>query len=233
MPKANLPTGEQPSTGGINPQQQALISTPIPTAAPQTFTYDGVLYTPVQSTPQTPAVPSFIDPLWPPDSAACANFTDSSPNPPSHYRTYLAHALPLQTASIEEVIDDAPAGFLDTTSTVLTPQSPESTSIDWTQPWPSTYATSLSNLSIADKPFIFDSSATCHITPECSDFSTFRPISSHPVAGLGSSSVPTVGCGSVDLLMSDRQKLTLFDVLFIQSSDVCLVSVHCHNTAGN
>jgi hypothetical protein len=118
----------------MNPQQHALITTPVSTAAPQTFTYNGILYAPVQSTPQTPAVTSFMDPSWPPDSAAYAGFADSSLDPPSHYHTYLAHTLPLQSTSIEEILDDTPTDTLDTTSTMLTSQLPESTSVDWAQP---------------------------------------------------------------------------------------------------
>jgi transposase InsO family protein len=127
----------------------------------------------------------------------------------------------IPSAYIKEVQDDSPA--------IL----PDNTSIDWTRPWPSVYTAPLLSAPTADKPFIFDSGATCHISPERSDFLMFRPMSSRPVLGLGGSAVYATECGSVELLMSDGQRLTLHEVLFIPSSDVRLISVHALNAAGS
>jgi hypothetical protein len=94
------------------------------------------------------------------------------------------------------------------------------------------YTAPLLSASTADEPFIFDSGATCHILPEFSDFLMFCPVSSQPVLGLGGSAIYATGCGSVELLISDGQRLTLHKILFIPSSDVRLISVHALNAAG-
>ena len=166
----------------------------------------------------TPLPPA--DPSWPRDASAYTHFAESTPLPVTQFRSYLAHAAPLPSAYIEEINENSPPSPLDNTS------------IDWSL-HSSAFTALPSSLSTTDKPFIFDSGATCHISPERSDFLTFCPISSHPVAGLGGSSVYAVGCRSVELIMSDGQKLVLNDVLFIPSSDVHLISVHALNAAGN
>ena len=38
---------------------------------------------------------------------------------------------------------------------------------------------------LEESPFVLDTGATCHISPECSDFQSFTPIQPHPIKGLG------------------------------------------------
>jgi transposase InsO family protein len=79
-------------------------------------------------------------------------------------------------------------------------------------------------LNTDDKPFILDSGASCHITPERSDFRTFSPIPPLPVSGLEGSSVYAIGTGTVDLHIASGHKLSLTNVLYIPSSKVRLIS---------
>jgi len=109
----------------------------------------------------------------------------------------------------------------------------EHCNLDWDEHLPSAYSSSLCHAFSSGFPFIFDSGASCHISPARADFKTFRPISSQRVTGLGGSFVSAVGCGSVDISMATGHKLTLHNVLYIPSSDVRLVSVHALNFAGN
>ena len=48
-------------------------------------------------------------------------------------------------------------------------------------------------------PFTFDTGATCHISPEQSDFRSLKLILPHPVKGLGGACVYTIGIGSINL----------------------------------
>jgi transposase InsO family protein len=75
------------------------------------------------------------------------------------------------------------------------------------------------------RPFILDSGASHHISPERSDFRTLRPIAPHPIQGFNGSSTSAVGIGDIDLCIASGHKLSLRDVLFVPSCNTRLVSV--------
>ena len=50
---------------------------------------------------------------------------------------------------------------------------------------------------------------------------------------MGGSVVYAVGCGSIELAMSNGHRVTLFEVLYVPASDVRLVSVQALNASGN
>lgn len=87
-------------------------------------------------------------------------------------------------------------------------------------------------LDLADSPFFLDTGANAHISPEQSDFKTLRPISPHPITGIGGSCIHAIGIGSIDVTISSGHKVTLEDVLFAPASKVRLVSVLSLNRSG-
>ena len=82
-------------------------------------------------------------------------------------------------------------------------------------------------------PSLADTGADSHISPERSDFKTLRPISPHPIAGVGGSCIYAIGIGTVEICVSAGHKLTLDDVLFAPASIVRLISVLALNRSGN
>jgi len=74
-------------------------------------------------------------------------------------------------------------------------------------------------------PFILDTGATCHISPECSDFQTLNPIQPHPIKGLGGACIYAVSIGTIKLAVGNEQRLLLHNALFAPSSSVQLISV--------
>jgi transposase InsO family protein len=83
-----------------------------------------------------------------------------------------------------------------------------------------------------DCPFILDSGASHHISPERSDFRTLRPITPHPIQGFNGSSTSAIGIGDIDLCIASGHKLMLKDVLFVPSCNTCLVSVSALTQTG-
>lgn len=86
---------------------------------------------------------------------------------------------------------------------------------------------------LTELPFIFDTSVTCHISPEVSDFKNFRSIPHQPIKGLLSTNVFAVGIGDIELHISSSHTLRLTDALYIPESSVHLISIHCLNKTGN
>jgi len=78
---------------------------------------------------------------------------------------------------------------------------------------------------LEELPFILDTGATCHISPEHSDFQNLRSIQPHPIKGLGGSCVYATGLGTIQLDVGGGQHLTLHNALFALSSSVRLISV--------
>ena len=229
-----------------SPQHALVANQPSPNV--QTITVNGAQYTLITPSPApspspspTPSLPS-NDPSWPSDNTAYISVqpnddpswlsgsptysptTTPNPSVSFQHRAYLAHANFPSSASIMEV-----AGYDPPTPHSL---SPHYVSFDWSAPSPAAFAATPICALESGMSFIFDSGASCHISPVRSDFKTFRSISSVPVTGLGGSAVYAVGCGSVEIIMAAGLKLTLHDVLYIPSSDVRLVSVHSLNAAG-
>ena len=85
----------------------------------------------------------------------------------------------------------------------------------------------------SDLPFILDTGATCHISPEATDFKSLRTIKKHPVKGLGGSAVHTIGIGDIDLRIAGGHTLKLTDVLYIPESSVRLISILALNQSGS
>ena len=75
--------------------------------------------------------------------------------------------------------------------------------------------------------------ATCHISPERSDFQTLMPIPPHPIKGLSGVCVYTVGLGTIELSVALGRSITLHKVLFALASTVHLISVLTLNWDGN
>jgi len=78
---------------------------------------------------------------------------------------------------------------------------------------------------LEELPFVLDTGATCHISPECSDFQNLRSIQAHPIKGLGGSCVYATGLGTIQLDVGNGQQLILHNALFAPSSSVRLISV--------
>ena len=74
-------------------------------------------------------------------------------------------------------------------------------------------------------PFILDSGATCHISPERSDFKSLRSIPSSPIKGFEGTSISAIGIGTVVLSVGSNHQLTLENVLFVPAATVRLISV--------
>jgi len=119
---------------------------------------------------------------------------------------------------------------------------PSHTSIDWdkfSHPMncdddiPSAYSTSqLSGQQLYNSPFVLDSGASCHISPERSDFITLNPTALHPITGFGGSCIYATGIGTIKLCTKSGKKITLNCVLFVLNSTVCLISVFSLNNDG-
>jgi hypothetical protein len=82
-------------------------------------------------------------------------------------------------------------------------------------------------------PFILDSGATCHISPERSDFKRLSPIPLHPVKGLSGTCVYAIGLGDIELSLDTGHRILLRNTLFIPSSTVRLISVLSLNRDNN
>ena len=96
------------------------------------------------------------------------------------------------------------------------------------------YSAGCSPISHLDElPFILDSGATCHISPEPSNFRVLCLISHHPVKGLSGTAIYAMGIGEIDLHIAAGHVLRLTNVLYIPKSSVCLVSVRALNKAGD
>ena len=82
-------------------------------------------------------------------------------------------------------------------------------------------------------PFVLDSGASCHISPERNDFKTLTPTAPHPITGFGGSCVYATGIGTVQLQTKSGTRLTLDRVLFVPNSTVHLISVFSINNSSD
>ena len=82
-------------------------------------------------------------------------------------------------------------------------------------------------------PFILDTGATCHISPEASDFKVLKSIPNHPVKGLSGSAVYVTGIGDIKLHVASGHKLKLSNVLYVPESRVHLVSILALNKSSD
>ena len=76
-----------------------------------------------------------------------------------------------------------------------------------------------------DMPFLLDSGASIHISPEQSDFKCLHLIMVHPIKGFNRSSTTAIGMGDIDLCTGAGCKLCLRDVLFVPTCMTHLLSV--------
>jgi transposase InsO family protein len=150
---------------------------------------------------------------------------------------YLAHT---QTARIETLspdTDSSPGSDYYSYHSYLALGGSVTASVDWDshvqasdpldsepQPVLSVHARALLSRPV-ECPFILDSGASHHISPERSDFKTLRPIAPHPIQGFNGSSTSAIGIGDIDLCVASGHKLSLKDVLFVPSCSTRLVSV--------
>ena len=84
-----------------------------------------------------------------------------------------------------------------------------------------------------NSPFVLDSGASCHISPERSDFKTLTPTPPHPITGFGGSCIHAIGIGTIELRTKSGSRLTLDRVLFVPNSTVRLISVFSINDSGD
>lgn len=121
----------------------------------------------------------------------------------------------------------------------LAASSPLTSSLDWTEHFKvvdlselEAHALSHNNPNLHECPFILDSGATCHISPECSDFKMFHPINLHPITGLGGACMYAVGIGTVELFVDSGHVVKLHNVLYVPTATVHLVSIVTLNCNG-
>ena len=74
-------------------------------------------------------------------------------------------------------------------------------------------------------PFYLDSGATTHLLPSHEDFFTLWPIASHPIKGVGGTSIFATSIGEICLHIAHSAWIILLDILFIPTAMVCLISV--------
>jgi hypothetical protein len=80
-------------------------------------------------------------------------------------------------------------------------------------------------LSVHAGPFILDSGATIHISPDASDFFELRPIPPRTIRGIGGSSISATGIGKIRIRIAKGLELTLEPALFVPEASVRLISV--------
>jgi GAG-pre-integrase domain len=98
----------------------------------------------------------------------------------------------------------------------------------------STYLTLQTPVShLQESPFILDSGASCHISPDRSDFKSLHPITPHPIKGFGSSCVYAVGIGTIELCIASGKRITLNHALFVPNATIRLISVYTINNNGH
>ena len=84
---------------------------------------------------------------------------------------------------------------------------------------------SRSKLSSDAGPFILDSGATIHISPDAGDFFDLKPIPPRMIKGVGGSSINATGIGKIRLHIAGNHTITLDPALFVPEAAVRLMSV--------
>jgi gag-polypeptide of LTR copia-type len=208
--------GTAPSTAHVATVTNPPKAAPSPTPSSSPIIWNGVSYYP--GPPSTPShsshTPSSVE------SEAIYAYDDSSSISDYGYHAY---------AAIEELKEES------------------KTSVDWSShshpvdllqpanllPAASAYvAGRFTPVNIDKCPFIFDTGANVHISPERSDFRSWTAIPPRPVKGLGGSRVFATGIGSIDVSIASGHKLLLQNVLHIPASTVRLISVLSLNRDG-
>ena len=191
---------------------------PSPTPSASPIVWNGVSYYPgppsaASHSSHTSHTPSSVD------SEAIFAYDDNSSVSDYGYHAY---------AAIEELKEESKASV---------DWSSHSHPVDLLQPSTPTPASAYvagrsSPVNIDKCPFIFDTGANVHISPERSDFRSWTSIPPRPVKGLGGSRVFATGIGSIDVSIASGHKLLLQNVLYIPASTVRLISVLSLNRDG-
>jgi GAG-pre-integrase domain/Integrase core domain len=84
---------------------------------------------------------------------------------------------------------------------------------------------SRSKLSCNIGPFILDSGATIHISPDASDFFDLKPIPPRTIKGVGGSFISATGIGRIRLHIANGHTIILNPALFVPEAAVRLISV--------
>jgi len=110
-----------------------------------------------------------------------------------------------------------------------------SASVDWnerrrTVPADALFASSpntnsRTKLSVNAGPFILDSGASIHITPDSSDFYDLKPIPPRSIKGIRGSSINATGIGKIRLYLSKGNTIILDPALYVPEVAVRLISV--------
>jgi hypothetical protein len=79
-------------------------------------------------------------------------------------------------------------------------------------------------MSLDNFPFIIDSGASVHISPDHSDFISLHP-KPRSVKGIGGSSISTVGVGDIKVHIARGTSIILRNTLYILNANVRLISV--------
>ena len=198
--KAPKPSG----TATANVASSDAGGAPLPSiSTPDTIVINGVTYS---ATPAQPAQPStasvaVVQPLQP-DSL---HLDDSAGAYPFH--SYLAFSGPTRVSVDWSCYSCPPSKAVNDFAPMMTSSSRAFVA------------------HVAERPFILDSGASNHISPERSDFRNLRPIPPHPIQGFNGSSTNAIGMGDIDLCIGSGHKLSLKDVLFVPDCSTRLVSV--------
>ena len=214
---------------------------------PGTNVNANVATTTAQNTNNAPALPASIAMTTPsstPTTTAPSNptpTTNSSPiiiNGVSYIPISAPLAPPQQSANICDHIGmPYQANNLLNFRRMVAKSELPSTSLDWDKfsktadplnmqtPTTAFPSTPFPAIHLEELPFVLDMGATCHISPERSDFQDIQTIYPHPIKGLGGASVHAVGMGTIQLDVGNGQHLTLHNALFALSCSVRLISV--------
>ena len=84
---------------------------------------------------------------------------------------------------------------------------------------------SRTKLSLNAGPFILNSGATIHISPDSSDFYDLKPIAPRAIKGIGGSSINAIGIGKIRLRIAKGNTIVLDPTLYVPEAAVRLISV--------
>jgi hypothetical protein len=73
--------------------------------------------------------------------------------------------------------------------------------------------------------FVMDSGASTHVSGDVGDFTNLQSIPPQTVHGIGKSAIEAVGIGDIHLTLVNKTSLLLWQVLYIPSTQVQLISV--------
>jgi hypothetical protein len=84
---------------------------------------------------------------------------------------------------------------------------------------------SCTKLSVDAGPFILDSSATIHISPDSSNFYDLKPVPPRSIKGIGGSSINATGISKIHLRLSKGNTIILDPALYVRQQYVSYPSL--------